>query len=244
MPFLFCCKWQPNGEKADTCQVYNKWRTSQNCSSYEAPVIGSVSVGPHFTTFDRRNYTFNAKGEYSLVHVNNPVHKLDVQGRFEKVPKINATELTAVAARDNISSVVEFRLRPAAARWRYRMYVIVDKEYLFWWDESMRLQYFRGVTLYQPEGIQNMSHVIAMFDSGVGVEVMAIAGNLTVHVYAPHTFRLNGTGGLLGTQEDIDMRLGKEWRVKERVAIGDGNQVASLFFHDSVPFAHYDEPEP
>ena len=68
------------------------------------------------------------------------------------------------------------------------MYVIVDKEYVFWWDESMRLQNFKGVTLYQPAGIQNMSHVIAMFDSGVGVEVMTDGGHLTVHVYMPDTF--------------------------------------------------------
>lgn len=74
----------------------------------------------------------------------------------------------------------------------------------------------------------------------------------------------NGTAGLLGkysrdyrddftlpngqaislqsTQEDIHMRFGKAWRVQERVAIGDENQVASLFFHDSTPFAHYDDP--
>ena len=68
------------------------------------------------------------------------------------------------------------------------MYVIVDKEYVFWWDESMRLQNFKGVTLYQPAGIQNMSHVIAMFDSGAGVEVMTDGGHLTVHVYMPSTF--------------------------------------------------------
>ena len=68
------------------------------------------------------------------------------------------------------------------------MYVIVDKEYVFWWDESMRVQNFRGVTLYQPAGIQNMSHIIAMFDSGAGVEVMTNQGHLTVHVYAPYSF--------------------------------------------------------
>ena len=68
------------------------------------------------------------------------------------------------------------------------MYVIVDKEYVFWWDESMRVQNFRGVTLYQPAGIRNMSHIIAMFDSGAGVEVMTNQGHLTVHVYAPYTF--------------------------------------------------------
>jgi hypothetical protein len=44
------------------------------------------------------------------------------------------------------------------------------------------------------------------------------------------------------TQEDIYMRFGKAWRVQERVAVGDENKVASLFFHDSVPFAYYDDP--
>ena len=93
--------------------------------------------------------------------------------------------MTAVAARDNQSSVVEFRIRPAAARWRYHMYVIVDKEYVFFWDDSMRVQNFRGVTLYQPAGIQNMSHIIAMFDSGAGVEVMSTSGRMIVHTYLP-----------------------------------------------------------
>jgi hypothetical protein len=30
------------------------------------------------------------------------------------------------------------------------------------------------------------------------------------------------------------------WRVQERVAIGD--KVASLFFHDAIPFPNYDDP--
>jgi hypothetical protein len=270
MPFFFCCKWQPKEDNAHTCQMYNYWRTSQDCSSYQAPAIGSVYGDPHIITFDRFNYTFNGKGEYTLLHVDNPVHRIDVQARFEQVPRhrrtdplINATALTAVAARDNISSVVEFRLRPTAARWRYHMYVIVDKEYVFWWDESMRLQNFRGVTLYQPAGIQNMSHIIAMFDSGVGVEVMTNQGHLTVHVYAPYTF-LNGTAGLLGkysreyrddltlpngqaisvqsSQEDIHMRFGMSWRVLESVSIGDENRVSSLFFHDAISYSYFDDP--
>lgn len=161
--------------------MYNYWRTSQDCSSYQPPAIASVYGDPHFLTFDGTNYTFNGRGEFSLLHVDTAVHKLDVQARFEQVPRhmrtdpaINATYMTAVAARDNQSSIVEFRIRPTAARWRYHMYVIVDKEYVFFWDDSLRVQNFRGVTLFQPAGIQNMSHIIAMFDSGAGVEVRYI----------------------------------------------------------------------
>lgn len=109
----------------------------------------------------------------------------------------NATFLSAIAVKDNVSSVVEFRIRPLAASWRYQMYVIVDKEYVFWWDDSMRLQNFYGVSLYQPAGIKNMSHIIAMFDSGAGVEVIANKGRMTVHVYAPYSFMVSYQNKLL-----------------------------------------------
>ncbi|KAI1296786.1 Protein mesh [Halotydeus destructor] len=271
MPYFYCCKWSTGEDNSDTCQMYNYWRTSQDCSSYQPPAIGSVFGDPHFMTFDGANYTFNGRGEFTLVHVDNPVHKLDIQARFEQVPRhmrtdpsINATYLTAIAARDNQSSIVEFRIRPAAARWRYHMYAIVDKEYVFFWDDSLRVQNFRGVTLYQPAGIQNMSHIIAMFDSGAGVEVMSTGGRMIVHTYLPVTF-LNGTGGLLGhfsrnrdddlqtpdtggskltiplksSTEDIHRRFGATWRLLEGTALrGKG---ASLFWHDSVTFAHYDD---
>ena len=72
-----------------------------------------------------------------MVHVDNPKVKFDVQARFESVPKIRrtdpdilGTQLTAVVARDNMSSVVELRVRPSAARFMYQMYLIVDKEYI------------------------------------------------------------------------------------------------------------------
>ena len=55
--------------------MYNSLRTSQDCSSYQQPAIGSV-YGSHFITFDRLNYTFDGKGEFTLVHVDNAMHKL------------------------------------------------------------------------------------------------------------------------------------------------------------------------
>ena len=50
------------------------------------------------------------------------------------------------------------------------------------------------------------------------------------------------TISLQSSQEDIHMRFGMAWRVQERVAIEDDNKVASLFYHDSVPYAYYDDP--
>lgn len=56
----------------------------------------------------------------------------------------------------------------------------------------------KGATLYQPQGIKNMSHIIAMFDSGAGVEVIVSqTGSIILNTYLPSTF-INITTGLLG----------------------------------------------
>lgn len=106
--------------------------------------------------------------------------------------------MTGVAIRDNISSIVEFRLRPTAARWQFQLYLFGDKEMYYFWQPDMRSIQMRGVMLYQPAGIRNMSHIIAMFDSGAGVEIMVSpVGSLMLNVYLPNTF-INITNGLLG----------------------------------------------
>lgn len=271
-PFFYCCLWQKKKDNAEACQNFNEYRSSQDCSLYQPPVVGSVFGDPHLVTFNKNNYTFNGKGEYVLVHSDDPKVKFDVQARFEQVPRqlrhmrsIRATQLTAVAAQDNFSSIVEFRIRPLAARWRYHIYVLVDNEYVFWWDKSMQVQNFRGVTLYQPAGIQNMSHIIAMFDSGAGVEVMSIDGYMTTHVYLPSDFQ-GITGGLLGNYSRFGAqataagdlvsplgqrysslsasinqlhRFGQEWRLTEADRRGIGK---TLFSHSAVRYAMYDDP--
>ena len=50
------------------------------------------------------------------------------------------------------------------------------------------LTFCAGVTVYTPSTIQNQSHVIAMFESGAGVEVVENKGHLTARVYLPMTF--------------------------------------------------------
>ena len=130
---------------------------------------------PHFYTFDNMTYTFNGKGEYVLVRADNIRHKLDVQGRFEAVPnnvygtsratvltgiagksivsencyldeKIQSTCTLNVAAQENTSMVVEVRLRPAYAQWRYRLDVLVDGKNVYFDTFSRHIQYFKGKT--------------------------------------------------------------------------------------------------
>ncbi|XP_054161232.1 protein mesh-like [Oppia nitens] len=266
MPFFYCCKWSASGkgdDNSDTCQMFNYWRTSQDCSSYQPPGVANVYGDPHIVTFDRFNYTFNGKGEFVLINTDTPVHKLDIHGRFEQLPNLDGTHLTAVAIRDNISAIVELRLRPVAARWQFQLYLFADKEMYYFWQPDMRSIQLRGVQLYQPAGIRNMSHVIAMFDSGAGVEIMVTpVGSLMLNVYLPQTF-INSTRGLLGkwtrdplddlelpdgshgpsaqpglTSRDLYLNFANHYRLKETKSPYLGQ---SLFWHNPVPHSHYDD---
>ncbi|XP_029826722.2 protein mesh isoform X1 [Ixodes scapularis] len=263
VPFFYCCHWQYGKDDSESCQKYKYWRTSQDCSAYQPPGYAAVFGDPHFLTFDGANYTFSARGEFVLVRVDDPKGKLEIQGRFESPKRtqlddtiVNGTYLSAVAVRDNTSSTVEIHLRPSAARWNYQLYLIVDSEFIYFWDETMRIQNFKGVTIYQPTGYYNMSKIVAMFDSGAGVEVLVNNEQLTLNVFLPIEF-INITRGLLGfwdrrvendlmppvgnsytpttaSFEQIYNQFGNLWRL---------NESSALFNHDAIgyKFGHYDD---
>ncbi|OQR73326.1 extracellular domains-containing protein [Tropilaelaps mercedesae] len=263
MPFFTCCQWQSEKDDSNSCQKYKYFRTSQDCSAYQPPGFAAVFGDPHFLTFDGANYTFNGHGEFSLVRADNEKAKLNIQGRFESRRRehfsdviVNGTYLSGVAARDNVSSTVEFHLRPLVARWQYQMYLIVDNEYIYFWDETMRTQNFKGVSIYQPTGYYNMSKIVAMFDSGAGVEASVINEQLVLHVFLPVEF-VNITTGLLGSWDNsadndlspnqqgvggissqTDKEIYNEFGNKHRL-----NESASLFNHQlfGYNFGHYDD---
>lgn len=191
-PRYFCCLWQE--EQAVGCETFRfERRPSQDCVAYQPPGIGGVFGDPHFVTFDNLHYTFNGKGEYSLVRVANPDNRLDVQARFEQLPmnaygEVRATQLTSVVARGNSSTTIEVRLRPEEARWRYRLDVFADQKRVYFDRPALKFQHFPGVTVYTPTYILNQSEVIMMFDSGAGVEVIENRGFMSARVYLPWTF--------------------------------------------------------
>lgn len=105
---------------------------------------------PHVITFDDLEFTFNGKGEFVLVHVDSEKYKFDVQGRFEQLPDnlygpVRATTLTSVVARDNTSTVIEIRLRPPAAQWRYRLDVFADGKRVYFDRPALKVQHFHGI---------------------------------------------------------------------------------------------------
>ncbi|XP_063384616.1 protein mesh isoform X3 [Cydia fagiglandana] len=201
IPFYQCCMWQE--EQAVGCETFRfERRPSQDCVAYQAPGVAGIFGDPHIVTFDDLQYTFNGKGEYVLVRVDQPQIKLDVQGRFEQVARniygqVNATHLTSVVAASNNSVPIEVRLRPTHSQWRYRLDVFADNKRIYFDRSALRVQYFPGVTVYQPMYILNQSEIVIMFSSGAGIEVIENKGFMSARVYLPWTY-VNQTRGLFG----------------------------------------------
>lgn len=196
VPYYACCLW--SGEQSVGCETYRfERRPSQDCVSYQPPAVAAIFGDPHVVTFDNLEYTFNGMGEFVLVRVRNSGQQLDVQGRFEEVRRnihgrVMATQLTSVAARGNETTIVEVRLRPRDAQWRYRLDVIVAGRRVYFDRPSLKFQHFQGVTVYTPTYILNQSEVVIMFDSGAGVEVVENAGHMTARVFLPWSFIVSG----------------------------------------------------
>ena len=150
VPRYFCCMWQ--SEQAVGCETLRfERRPSQDCVSYQAPSVAGVFGDPHIITFDNLAYTFNGQGEFVLVRSKTDNNRLDVQGRFERMPsnaygEVRATQLTSLAARGNSSVVIEVSKRPEEARWRYRLDVMVDGKRIYFDRPALKFQHFPGMT--------------------------------------------------------------------------------------------------
>ncbi|KAK3855606.1 hypothetical protein Pcinc_038000 [Petrolisthes cinctipes] len=167
--------------------------------------------------------------------------------------------LTAVAARDNVSSIVEVRKRPIDAIWRYHLDVIVDGERIYFDRYSQKIQQFRECVVYTQVTSLIRVHVIIMFASGAGVEVMENMGYLATRIYLPLSFA-NITRGLFGNWTfdptddfvlpdgssgpvyetgDFDYvhnEFGMEWVLDDKESPDVGK---SLFFHENFRSSNY-----
>ncbi|KAM9841672.1 sushi domain-containing protein 2 [Aulostomus maculatus] len=181
LSFYYCCLW------SDNCHYYFKHRPSSDCRRYQSPSSAVVFGDPHFITFDGVSYSFNGKGEYSLV--TSAEKQLTVQGRTEPVngTAIKATKLSSVAMREASSDVVEVRLVSG----HNGLEVLRNQKPLSFTEQSwMDLQ---GVFVFSPTS----TNVTVMFPSGAGVEVRLREGTMTTTVLLPEEFK-NSTLGLFG----------------------------------------------
>ena len=82
----------------------------------------------------------------------------------------------------------QVRLRPLHAQWRYKLDVLVNSRPIYFDRYPQKIQHFPGVTVYTPSNILNQSHVVMMFKSGAGVEVLENKHYMAARVYLPWEF--------------------------------------------------------
>ncbi|XP_030855388.1 sushi domain-containing protein 2-like [Strongylocentrotus purpuratus] len=79
-PYYMCCIW------GDHCDYYQDVRPTRDCAWYGNVRPATVYGDPHFATFDGVEYTFNAKGEYTLLDTTSASQtQFRLQGRFEEI---------------------------------------------------------------------------------------------------------------------------------------------------------------
>ncbi|KAM9735093.1 sushi domain-containing protein 2-like [Menidia menidia] len=180
LSFYYCCLW------SDNCHYYFKHRPSSDCRRYQSPSSAVVFGDPHFITFDGVSYSFNGKGEYTLL--TSAEKRLTIQARTEPVNgTIKATKLSAVAMREASSDVIEVRLVSGNTG----LEVLHNQKALSFSEQSW--MDLHGVFVFSPSS----TNVTVMFSSGAGVEVRRTEETMMTTVLLPEEFKTT-TLGLLG----------------------------------------------
>ncbi|XP_070707064.1 sushi domain-containing protein 2-like [Pempheris klunzingeri] len=181
LSFYYCCLW------SDNCQYYFKHRPSSDCRRYQSPSSAVVFGDPHFITFDGVSYSFNGKGEYTLV--TSASKNLVIQGRAEPVngTMIKATKLSAIVMKESSSDVIEVRLVSG----HNGLEVLQNQKTLSFTEQSW--MDLHAVFVFSP----TPTNVTVMFPSGAGVEVRLREETMTATVLLPEEFR-GSIVGLLG----------------------------------------------
>uniref|UniRef100_A0A1I7Z463 AMOP domain-containing protein n=1 Tax=Steinernema glaseri TaxID=37863 RepID=A0A1I7Z463_9BILA len=188
LPYQTCCHY------AGHCEFYYWRRMTNGCQDYKPPVAGYIYGEPHIVTFDGTKYTFPGKGYYVLVMSEDPLHKLMVQVRMEQPDDtlwhahVNATVVTGITVQENDSSIVQVFARKPLRRWRYRTDVYVDGMRRFFDTPQWKFQQFNGVSIRSPLLNMDMSELVIMLNSGVGIKVGESNGMLDVMVFLPPSY--------------------------------------------------------
>ena len=205
-PFLYCCKGNQTNEPS-FCDNYFNYRPSDNCSSFSPPVPGNFMTSlsfihtfflsaciygdPHIVSLDGYKYTFNGKGEFTLIETTD--NSFALQGRMIEATDANgsliaATVFSATVAQQEHSDLIQFQLGPE----REGIVTLVNGEQLDIGD-------LPEVALSNVS-ILNLGNDTygARFSSGAYVEVKEEHGIISVLLVSLPTSFEGSTKGLMG----------------------------------------------
>ena len=145
---------------------------------------------PHVVTLDGHKYTFNGKGEFTLIETEDEIFTL--QGRMVEVTDdndqpVDATVFSAIVAKENNSDTVQFQVG------QHGVDLLINGKQLVFGD--LQQLTLNGVTVIN---LGNNTYA-ASFTSGAYVQVQEELGFLSVLIVSlPDSFQ-NLTRGLMGS---------------------------------------------
>ncbi|XP_002739118.2 sushi domain-containing protein 2-like [Saccoglossus kowalevskii] len=216
--FYECCIWSEN------CGYYQQSRPTADCWEYTPARPASVYGDPHFVTFDGTEYTFNAKGEYTLLKWNiDP--EFEIQGRFTQVRDVDgmpmqATELTALVVKEGKSDTVQIEVSQ-----RRNLEVGVNSRLIDFDDDITRVD-FEDVSVYTPDRIDpttplnpinpNITEVYVRFESGVGIKCQSHNAQVMACIVSlPPTFKDAAFPDLVGLLGNYDYDRSNDLTAKD-----------------------------
>jgi hypothetical protein len=185
IPFLYCCK----AGQYSQCDKYYQKRPSDDGTRYQPPPPACIYGDPHVVTLDGHKYTFNGKGEFTMIQTEDST--FTVQGRMVEAndnegSEVPATVFSALCAKAMDSDTVQVELVETGLR------ALVNGEEVNFGDSQQND--FANVTVADL-GNQTLS---AVFSSGPYIEVKVENGIISVVVVSLPVFMEGKTEGLMG----------------------------------------------
>ncbi|XP_060561063.1 mucin-like protein isoform X2 [Ruditapes philippinarum] len=191
--YKLCC----NNSENISCNVFYQTSPSDNCSSY-LPPTWSLSWGdPHFTTLDGKNYTFNGRGEYTLLSLDDASQSVKVQVRTEHIDdRKSATIFTGLAAQEVGKTKIELLLMNRTLK-TANLYINNVLNTTFSSSKVLNLDFDDG-------SITSSNATISIiFKSGLTIRV-GVSDILSIVLSVPKDEPFKGkTSGLLGNNNGI-----------------------------------------
>ncbi|XP_030834995.1 sushi domain-containing protein 2-like [Strongylocentrotus purpuratus] len=191
LPWTYCCTYGG----PDECTNFARRRPSQTCNNYVPPALALGSGDPHISTLDSTTYTFNGHGEFTLLNALNDIFILQARAA-PLVGTSDATVFVAMAVRFGDSDVIHVQTNERRVLDVYVRLAGDGQNFTrIEFDQASRWSY-SGVSVTG----RNITSdgIIVSFDGGVGLNIKAFEGAMSIFLVAPDSFR-GLTQGLMGT---------------------------------------------
>ena len=159
-------------------------------------ILACVYGDPHIVTLDGHKYTFNGKGEFTLIETS--TSRFTLQGRMEQAVDASGemapgTVFTAIVAKEeNTNTSVQFEVISN------NLQAVVNSQDRVSFDD-ITVQEFGNVTMIQKE----RNNISAYFSEGANIEIKVENGLISVMMVSLPESMKGTTHGLMGTFNGI-----------------------------------------